>query len=103
MQVNKMTQKYEVWQVYKLDTEIQKMIYQIKYFYKDRLFAQMEMYSVEYALTLLNEFRKSFTKGIVDFPQKTNPALKPINPSELEALVTAYETNQSIVRIVSEP
>ena len=65
--------------------------------YKNILSAQIELHNIDYVLMLLNEFRKSFTKSVVEFPQKTNPNVKPINPSELEALVKAFETNQSVV------
>ena len=88
--------KYEVWQIYKLDA-LPQMIYQVRYFYKNILSAQIELHNIDYVLMLLNEFRKSFTKSVVEFPQKTNPNVKPINPSELEALVKAFETNQSVV------
>ena len=98
-----MTQKYEVWQIYQLERTPQQMIYQMKYYHKDKLFAQIELHNVEYVLMLLNEFRKSFTNSIVEFPQKTNPNVKPINSAELEALVRAYETKQNIVRITQEP
>jgi len=95
-----MNEKYIVWQIYKLNVTPQQMMYQIKYYHKDRLFAQMESYNVGYVLSLLNEFRKSFTQVAVEFPQIDNPSLKPINKLELEALIKAYETNQSIVRTI---